>query len=162
MGRFLRFLIEEEVKFHRDNPGGEWLKHKHEDAETHYKKKKGLHGGTTGWFSPYPHLPVSHLKKIPGANDEHYTRESKHSQKSQHVEKQIGHPSKFDTKKYPIMVGVNHRGEAHVMEGNHRLGYAVRHGISHVHTEFKYYNGGEDVHGSHHPSIIKKLHKAED
>lgn len=146
------------VKFRRDNPGGEWLKRRQAEAEEHMHKMKGLHGGTTGWFPENLKLPVRHLKYLPGARDEQYHRNhfdsAKHQALSRAVEKHG-----FNTKDHPIMIGVNHRGEAHVMEGNHRLAHAVRHGHEHIHAEVKYYNGGEDVDGDFHPKKVADMHR---
>jgi hypothetical protein len=68
-----RNLLESELKFKRDNPGGEWLKNKIEDASHKYDRHKGLNGAVTGYFTHSLKLPVHHLSKIPGANgEEHY------------------------------------------------------------------------------------------
>jgi hypothetical protein len=157
MKTYREFLAE--AQFKQDNPGGSWLRHKQENADTDYHRRKGLNGATTGYFNKNLHLPVSHLNHLPGAMGEHEFRD--HGPKQDQLSKQIGHPSKFDSKNHPIMIGVNHRGEAHVMEGNHRLAYAKRHGISHIHAEVKYYNGGETHPGPHSPQSLLKLHKSD-
>jgi hypothetical protein len=157
MKSLAQFIIE--ASFRRDNPGGDWLKYKQEDAEEYYSRRKGLHGGTTGYFTKTLHLPVSHLSSLEGANGEHEFRHS--GPKQEMVANQIGHPSNFNSKDHPIMVGINHKGVPYVMEGNHRLAYAKKHGISHIHAEVKYYNGGEDHEGPYSPKSLLKLHKAD-
>lgn len=148
-----------EAKFRRDNPGGDWLKREQARAEEgDVSHHKAVRGSTTGWFTHNLKLPVSALKDLPGTRDEQYHRNDFSSPKHKWLAKDIEDSGGFDSKKYPIMIGVNHKGEAHVMEGNHRLAYAAKNGISHIHTEFKYYNGGEDVNGPFHPSKVAKMH----
>jgi hypothetical protein len=73
------------------------------------------------------------------------------------LEKEIGHPDNFNSEANPISIGINHRGEPHVMEGNHRLAYALKHKIPHIHAEVRYYNGGEEASGPMHPSKLKDV-----
>jgi hypothetical protein len=155
MKTFIQFI--EEAKFRRDNPGGSWLEYKQKNAEEHYDKKKGLHGGTTGWFTHNLNLPVSHLSSVEGLMGEHKFRDS--GPKQDRLSAEIGNPSNFNSKDHPIMVGINHRGVPFVMEGNHRLAYAKKHGITHIHAEVKYYNGGEDREGAYSPKSLSQLHK---
>ena len=133
-------------EFNRDNPGGDWLKNKQEDAEKTYERRRGITGAVTGYFDRKVKLPTSSLSGLRGARGEESYRTD--SAKMSDLEKEIGHPSKFDSEKHPVSIGINHRGEAHVVEGNHRIAYAAKHGIPHVHAEVRYYNGGE-VHNNH-------------
>ena len=67
--------------------------------------------------------------------------------------------SGFSTKDHPIFIGVNHRGKPHVVEGNHRLAHAIKHGHEKIHAEVRYYNGGEDVKGQgFHPDQVLHMH----
>lgn len=164
-------FISENVKFNQGHiPSEEWLKGKQDDAE-HYAKKaksenhvgvheKGYAGSTTGHFKEIK-LPVDHIKHLPGVHNEQKHRDDTSTSKSTDLEKDVGHPSKFDSKKHPIHILVNHKGEAHVSEGNHRLAYAKRHGITHIHANVDYFNGGERVNGHMHPDKLKALHKEE-
>lgn len=154
-------FISEEVKLRVDNPGGDWLKRHKENADENYHKRKGIGGGLTGTFNKNLNLPVSKLKDVPGYYDEHKFRNDPKAVKSEMLEKEVGHPSNFDSKKHPIFICVSHRGEPQVLEGNHRLGYAHRHGISHIHAEVRYFNGGEKAEGDFHPDKLKALHKEE-
>jgi hypothetical protein len=152
MKSFKTFLLENIVI---DNPGGEWLKGKQEDAQYGITRHKGLRGAVTGYYKSPIRLRVDKIKDIPGSMGEEEFRNS--SPKMKALEDDIGHPSKFDSKKNPIMIGVNHLGNPYVMEGNHRLAYAAKHGIEHIHTEVKYYNGGETRQKGFHPSDVQKM-----
>lgn len=159
--------IEDPLEFHTDNPGGEWLQYKQQSAREWMQKHgdsdtslgKGFSGAVTGYFNKPLNLPVQHLSKLPGAMGEEQYRGSTTNQKMKNLESEIGSPDNFDSKKYPIFVAVNHMGHAYVMEGNHRLEYARKNGISHIHTEVRYFNGGETADKLMHPSTITKLHK---
>ena len=157
----------EPLKFHVDNPGGEWLQYKQDSAKEWIRKHgdentslgKGITGAVTGYFNKPMNLPVQYLSKLPGAMGEEQYRGSTTNQKMKNLESDIGSPDNFDSKKHPIFVAVNHMGHAYVMEGNHRLEYARKNGISHIHTEVRYFNGGETADKLMHPSTITKLHK---
>lgn len=152
---FKQFLRENFSRFHRDNPGGEWLKTKQEDAQYGITRHKGLRGAVTGYYDKPLKMKVDDLYHLPGANDEQEYRQG--SSKMINLEKQVGNPSNFDSKKFPIMIGVNHHGKAYVMEGNHRLAYANKNNIPYIHAEIKYYNGGENVHKGFHPDDVETM-----
>jgi hypothetical protein len=177
MKTFKDFITEEKKELHLnvDNPGGDWLKGKQDYAEEQMKSKrnkgdalgKGITNCQTANFrkdndTTSLNLPVEHLSKLRGAMDEHKTRDDESTHKNEKLNKEIGDPSNFDSEKHPISISVNHKGEGFVMEGNHRLAYAKRHGISHIHARVNYRNGGEEVEGHMHPSKLMKLHKEED
>lgn len=154
------------VTFRQDNPGGDWLASKQRWAEEDMAKRggkgyvgKGITGATTGYFNKPVNLPVSHLINLPGAEGEEAFRGNSDNQKMDHLKNEIGHPDNFDSEKHPIFIAVNHKGDSCVMEGNHRLTYAHQNGIKHIHTEVRYYNGGEDVNGHMHPAVLQALHK---
>jgi hypothetical protein len=173
MKSFKQFLYEA-AEFKQDNPaargeegGKEWLERNKKYAEEDAAKAKGrgatgkgISGAQTGYFKGLVKLPVSALHKMKGANNEEAYRDDNSSDKNKNLEKTIGHPDKFNSKKHPPLIAVNHKGEPHIMEGNHRIAYAKRHGISHVHAEVKYWNGGEDVKGSMHPDKVKDMHNS--
>lgn len=137
-------------EFRRDNPGGRWLAGHRERAE---KSGRKISGPVTGYHSSPVRISTNRLHRVPGAEGEHRYRDN--SRKLQELEKTIGHPSKFDSQKHPVVVGVNHRGEGYVIEGNHRIAYARKHKIPHVHAEVRYYAGGEEVKGPYHPSKFR-------
>lgn len=155
MKSFREFVVESAPAFRVDNPGGEWLEYEQERAA---KRKNMIGGSTTGWFKQNLRLPVEALANVPGYYDEHLIRRDISNPKYQRLEKDVEDPTNFDTKNNPIMIGVNHHGQPFVMEGNHRLGYALNNGISHIDAEVKYYNGGEAVEGPFHPSKVAAMH----
>lgn len=158
MKTFKQFLSEEEKRatFRSDNPGGEWLQREKTYAENKYSNhNKGILGSTTGYYSKSLKLKTDMIKHAKGLRDEHQYRN--HSPKLENLEKTIGDPKNFDTKKYPILIHVNHRGEGYVGEGNHRLAYAVKHKIPTIHADVRYWNGGEAHKGQWHPSEVEKM-----
>jgi hypothetical protein len=142
--------------FRRDNPGGDWLKRKQEQAGEHFRGHK-LSGAITGYFKHTLHLPVKHLTHIPGANGEHKYRDDHTSHKHQELAKSVKEKG-FNTEHDAILIGVNHHGEPHVLEGNHRLAHAAKHGIEKIHAEVRYWNGGEDAKGNFTPKHVASLH----
>jgi hypothetical protein len=143
-------------------PSEEWLKDKQEEAEraisTGRKDTygKGVMTSQTARFN-LVNLPVSDLYTLPGANQEQQRREDTTTGKNIRLEAEIGIPSNFDTKKHPIHVLVNHKGEAYISEGNHRLAYAKRHGIKNVFAKIDYVAGGERANGPMSPDKVKSL-----
>lgn len=154
MKSFLDY-INENADLRYDNPGGDWLKNNQEDAEASYGRYRGITGKTTAYSTKLMKLKTDHIKGFPGARGEEEYRD--HSSKMDDLEKDVGHPSNFNSEKHPIMIGVNHRGEPHVIEGNHRLAYAAKNKIPHIHVEVRYYNGGEEADGPMHPSKLSGM-----
>lgn len=161
-----REFLEESFKFSKDNPGGEWEKHEQSRADNWIKKYngngsygKGLGGSVTGSIRGLKINP-KHIKHLHGAEDEHSFAQS--DSEMNKFSKRIGGKENFNTKDNPILIGVNHKGEAHVLEGNHRLAYANRFNIPHIHTDVSYFNGGEKVKGNYHPDKFKEKHIDED
>jgi hypothetical protein len=140
-----------------DNPGGEWLQNKIENAaqwrmqspKNTYNGTVGAGGGTTGWFKNELHLPVEMLKDLPGSTGEEAYRHS--SPKLESLEKSIAehgyHPD-------PILVHVREDGQPFIVEGNHRVAEAVKSGRRTIPTEIKYLRGAESVDGPLHPSKV--------
>ena len=155
--KFMLFESKEPLTFKADNPGGQWEKDNQEDAMVRYDRDKAISGKVTGRFSRDLELPVSHLAKIHGLRDEHEYRDDPNSQKSKSLDDDVKKSGGFNSKENPICVTVNHLGEPYVLEGNHRLAHAIRHGIKKIHTEVKYFNGGEKVKGIMHPDTALKL-----
>ena len=148
-------FINEKLIF--DNPGGDWERNKQELANEYMKEKKGrgylgkgLVGDPTAKSDEPVKIPVNLIKNAKGAADEHEYRHTM-DPKAERLEKEVGHPSNFNTKDNPIEVRVNHKGEPFIFNGNHRLEYAKRHGITHVHAHIQYHAGGENADGPLHP-----------
>jgi hypothetical protein len=155
---FLEFL-EESFKYIQDNPGGDWEKQKQERAEKHMKNYKGegsygkgLSGDVTGSIRG-ARLQTDCLHKLPGAEDEHKRDLKPDEWGEKHG---IKKRKDFDTEKNPILIGVNHKGDAHIIEGNHRVRYAHRNNHPYVHAEINYFNGGENKKGLWHPHNVKE------
>jgi hypothetical protein len=53
-----------------------------------------------------------------------------------------------------VVVGVNHKGEAYLMEGNTRAAVAKALGIPNIKTEVRYWNGGEMIDGPYKPEAV--------
>ena len=145
------------VQFYSDIPNDQWLNDKQRLANSMYNENnKGIIGSVTGSFNKPVKLPVDFLKNVPGHRGEHAFREDPTSEKSKEIEQKAS-VSGFNTEKHPIYVTVNHRGIPYINEGNHRLGYAIRHGLKSIHANVEYFNGGEiSVTGALHPDAIKK------
>lgn len=152
-----------ELRFRRDNPGGDWLHHTRERAKKNMDHHHGITGSVTGYFNKNLHLPVEHIKHLPGARGEEKHRHDFSNPKHERLAKDIKDSGGFNSKEHPIMIGVNHEGHGWVQEGNHRLAHAIKHGHSHIHAEVKYFNGGEDHAKGHlHPETLMKHHKEDD
>lgn len=169
MKSFKEFIFENnKVQFQSDNPGGEWLKKKKQIADNQmerYKNDKesptgrGIGGPITGYFTHHLKIPVKHLKHINGAMGEENHRNDFNNPKHIKLSKLIN-DNGFDTKKHPIQIGVNHKGDAYIVNGNHRLAHAIKNNHSHIHAEVKYYNGGEEIENKNfHPNNLLKHHK---
>lgn len=166
MQSFITFIEEStEVKFRRNNPGGDWLKKHQQNAEITMKTSSkntttgnGLDGKITGYFTHTLELPTKHLKNIPGANGEHEYRDNFSSSKHTELSNSVAEHG-FNSKKHAILIGVNHRGKPYILEGNHRLAHAIKHGHENIHADVRYFNGGEDVKGQgFHPDQVLHLH----
>lgn len=138
-------------KLQVDNPGGEWLQNKIEDAQSArakappntYKANLGTSGGVTGYFSAPLNLDPQALKNIPGAMGEEAVRDQNVAD------------GKFDaTGRGPILIHVREDGQPFVVEGNHRLAEAVRTGQSSIPAEVKYLRGAEKIAGSLNPDNL--------
>lgn len=143
---------------------GRHLRMKREVADKDYDKTKGIGAGSsvTAQFTKNVRIPTRLLDKTPGAHGEHETRNDPSNPKNVSLEKEVGDPKNFDTEKNPIAISVNHRGEPFVQEGNHRIAYARRHGISHVNARVSYHLGGEGEKGPYHPDKVKKMSRPQD
>lgn len=143
----------EDNKFYSDIPNENWLSDKQKYANETYHRNRGVTGSVTGWFDKPVEIDVDKIKHLKGLMDEHHFREDPNAIKSQELEQVVKEdPKGFNTKEHPIFLTVNHKGEAYVSEGNHRLGYAVRNGHKTIHAEIRYFNGGERAEGPLHPS----------
>lgn len=142
------------LDFKRDNPGGEWLARKIAEAEKDYDpwgkgiKAKGLSGSTTGFGRV--DLPVAMLKDLRGVNNEDVRASGK-------LDDLIGSMLGGYKPDSRIMVWVNHKGEAYLYEGNHRVAAAAEVGIDKIPVEVQWRNGAEDLVGDFSPNALRQF-----
>lgn len=142
------------VDFKQDNPAvsrgnTEWLASKQRTA---YSDPALLRGAITGYFKDVVHIPVDMLDGVPGANKENPAPGTyKYDELMKDVKKEGWKPT-------PILVGVNHKGKAHILEGNHRVAVARALGQTHIPGDIRWWNGGEEVEGDWHPkNVVPRL-----
>lgn len=148
-------------EFKQDNPSlrgnTQWIKEKQADAERRYSKERGISGTPTGWIRGEVDLSTDHVSKLEGARfEKRGPGDPKYDGLLERVKKEGWKQDKF-----PILVEVNHKGEAYITEGNTRTAIARDLKIPSVKAEVKWLNGGETVKESEwSPDKIKdKLHK---
>lgn len=149
--------------YRRDNPGGDWLMYKQRNANDPQHRPdffKKLTGSITAWMgSSKPMLlPVDALKTIPGARGE---RRRPGEYQFDHLMKQVKYdPYGFNNRQDPILIGVNHDGDAYVIEGNTRIAVAAALDVKYIFAEIRYWNGGEDVDGPWSPKRVFEIGKS--
>lgn len=155
MLRFKQYIKESDLGLRIDNPGGDWLKHEKERVESGGRTEHGPFsriGSVTGSYSKPALIPVSLLSKLKGMQGE----QSRVRQRSlDYATDTLNNTGKVT---HPPFININHRGEAWVNEGNHRIMAAAKLGVSHLPVEIRYYNGGEDAEGELHPNKVEKYH----
>ena len=147
-------------KLFKDNPGGDWLKQKLEDAQKDYdtapigtaSRNIGA-SNVTGYFEKILNLPPDLLKDIPGAMGEETSRGS--SLKLKRLQKSIVEEG---YKPSPILISVREDGKPFVVEGNHRIAEAVASDRTSIPVEIKYLRGGEDADGPLSPSRLQDMY----
>lgn len=150
-----------------DNPGGQWLREKQEDAEAAMEKykgnvlrssfAKGLKGATTAYAGPVM-LPTELLAGLPGASGENRRPgDPKFDELNALVERYgfQADQSGSDGGSNAVLVGVNHKGEAYLIEGNTRTAVAASRGIPMIRAEVRWLNGGETAGGPITPEIVE-------
>jgi len=172
--------------YRTDNPatkgyegGEEWLEGKQKTAEDRAKNSseenstgKLLSGSITGYmgqdFERPLFLSTEMLSKLKGANDEkRYVGEGRYDLLRKRVDKEGFDPeqkySSEDDYGNAIVIGVNHKGEAFIIEGNTRVAVAKDLDVPSIRAEVKYYNGAEEVDGPYSPQkIIQYADKPKD
>ena len=172
--------------YRTDNPatkgyegGEEWLESKQKTAEDRAKNSseenstgKLLSGSITGYmgqdFKRPLFLSTEMLSKLKGANDEkRYVGEGRYDLLRKRVDKEGFDPeqkySSEDDYGNAIVIGVNHKGEAFITEGNTRVAVAKDLDVPSIRAEVKYYNGAEEVGGPYSPqNIIQYADKPKD
>ena len=136
-------------KLYIDNPGGDWLQRKLEEAQEDYQtaplgsSRRNLGGSNvTGYFKTSLDLSPDLLKGLPGALGEEDFRRS--GVKLERLEKSIREQG---YKPSPILIQVREDGQPFIIEGNHRVAEALKSGRASIPVELKYLRGGEDAEG---------------
>ena len=136
-----------------DNPKGDWLAGKVRRAEQNISEGgKGIVGPTTAYTKQSVMLPIDQLSTLKGAMDEMpRAGKPKYDDLMQSVRSE---GFRYDS---PILVGVNHRGEPYIVEGNNRVAVAREMGIDKIPVEVRWYNGGEDVSQNWSPQSVQDM-----
>lgn len=136
-----------------DNPQGDWLQRKVKLAEENISEGGvGITGPTTAYTKESVMLPVDQLSSLKGAMGEKPAAgQVKYDDLMQSVQKE------GFTNNSPILVGVNHRGEPYIVEGNNRVAVAKAMGIDRIPAEVRWYNGGEDVATNWSPQSVENM-----
>ena len=112
-------------------------------AENQYvNKNKRVSGPITAKIDTPVQLPTTLLNDMAGAKGEEAFRDT--GPKLKRIEKEVAKRGSFDISNKPIEVGINHRGEPYIVDGNHRVAYANKNGIPTLPTEVVYHAGGEN------------------
>lgn len=148
------------IKF--DNPGGEWLKAKIARAEQNMRDtgmpryvRNGIGGATTGYLRSPVMLPVSELAKLPAANGEaRGPGEFQYEALLKDVSR-MGWDD--DQRGNAVLVEVNHKGQAFIVEGNTRVALAARLGVEQIKADIRWLNGGETKAGPMAPERVEAM-----
>lgn len=139
------------MRIRRDNPGGEWLGYEREaalrgyDPEKQGIRAKGFVGSITAWTYGTYVAETAAFKDVTGVNNE---RRGPGDHQYEALLQSVAEKGwDADQQGSAILVGVNHFGDAYVIEGNTRLAYALANGIEDLRVDIRWYNGAEDVEG---------------
>ena len=154
--------------FRTDNPatkgyhnGEEWLKNKQKRAEESNDPTL-LTGAITGYLGRDSNplfINTNALLELKGASGEkRYPGESQYDLLRGRVEERGFDPeqkySPDDEYGSSVLVGVNHKGEAFIIEGNTRVAVANDLNVPSLRVEVRYFNGAENVEGPYSPKNI--------
>ena len=162
----------EDYGYYQDNPatkgreGGEdWVKKQQRYAEEDAARggsgatKKFFNGPITANLGGMDNnkalfLDSKFLASLKGANDEvRNVSDSKYQGLLKDAQDNSFDPNQKGNR---VVVGVNHKGEAYIIEGNTRAAVASELGIPSVKVEVRYWNGAETVDGPYSPQNILK------
>jgi hypothetical protein len=156
--------VPEDFGFYQDNPalkmssGAEWLENKQRVADETYGQRRGITGSTTatlGSGDKDMFLPTDFMRRIPGLLDERRVPGEVQYERLMQDARERGFLPDQDGNR--IVLGINHRGEAFIIEGNTRTAVASDLGIPNVRVEVRYKNGGEMVEGPFAPDNIARI-----
>jgi hypothetical protein len=130
-----------------DNPGGDWLKYQRQRSDESGMK---VSGAVTGYLKRPIELDPQKLAVIPGASGERRVPgDPQYDNLRPMIEREGLRPDS------PILVGINHRGEPYIIEGNTRTAVARDLGLRSVPAEVRYFAGGEGVEGPMLPELLE-------
>jgi len=130
-----------------DNPGGEWLASQRRRAE---ESRRPVSGAVTGYLKRPIELDPKKLAVIPGAAGERRVPGDPQYDRLRPLVEREGFQQDS-----PILVGINHRGEPYIIEGNTRAAVARDLGVDRIPAEVRYFAGGEQVGGLMEPSLLE-------
>ena len=140
-----------------DNPGGDWLAEQVEDAEARDRKGYRASGAITAHLRQPVMLPTAALDALPGARGEGSLRipgEHQYDRLLESVES-----GGFDlSAERSVLVGVDHRGKAWMIEGNTRAAVARAKGIEAIPADVRWFAGGEAfADGDFSPAAVQRM-----
>lgn len=143
-----------------DNPEGEWLENKiryaEEDAaaaSANTATANFLSGSVTAYTRQPVMLPVPELDQLKGAMGEETHRVAGQPKFDALAEQVEAEGFKMDA---PILIGINHKGDPYIIEGNHRVAVAAATGVPAIPAEVKWFNGAEQTAQFWTPDMVTK------
>lgn len=141
-----------------DNPGGAWLAAKQRYAEEDMVKaaRAGYapgapRGPVTGYTDKPLLMDPAKIANIPGAMKE---MPGPGNPKYDALLKSMSENGYDPAQGGPLLIGVSHRGEPHIIEGNNRAAVARDLGLPALPVEVRYYAGGEQAPGRLSPDKL--------
>ena len=143
------------VKLYRPDPETadpeRWLHRARAEAEERFSDFDRTPGKTTAQTVGYVDLDPQKIAHIPGGMDEvRVPGDPKYDRLRASVEKQGFLPDSH------IWIGINHRGNPYILEGNTRAAVARDLGIPSIPANIMYYGGGEQVGGLMEPRLLEQ------
>lgn len=140
-------------KIGRDNPGGDWLKYERERAmETAARRGRPTAGAVTAYTKRPIELDPRKIRHLPGENGERRVKGDRQYDRLLEDVKRSG--GLYEDA--PILIGINHDGKPHIIEGNTRTAVADDLGIRAVPAEVRYFAGGEKYADDWAPDLLEK------
>ena len=151
-------LTLDDFGYEEDNPvtkgfprAKDWLSGKIKQAG---KSEKLLDGATTAFLGTTRDKPlfldIDFISSLKGASDE---VRKKGDLKYDRLKKSVDEEG-FNPERSEILIEVNHKGEAYIVEGNTRVTLAKELGVPNIKAEIRYKNGAELVDGPFSPQNI--------
>jgi hypothetical protein len=139
------------------NPQGDWLASKQRSAERGMAEnprddgmtRHGLRGSATAYTEAPLNLPTEMLAQLAGVQ-----RERRVPGEAQYDALQARVDAEGFTNASPILIRVNHKGEAFIVEGNTRVAVAAANDVPTVRAEVQWMNGAEEVDGPFSPQVV--------